>query len=96
MSDHTAAVSTFPCLYPLCRPAGTAPRRKRGIGQRHVGEGCRISSFCYRLPGNNPNSVCRVITADAMNPENTSDADIKASRAALAKRSWRIKSLSPV
>jgi L-ribulose-5-phosphate 3-epimerase len=46
---------------PHCWPADMTPKQKREIAKWLDGEGCKITSFCYPLLDNNPNSVCRLM-----------------------------------
>lgn len=46
---------------PHCWPADMTPSQRKEIGTWLDGEGCRITSFCYPLLDNNPNSVCRIM-----------------------------------
>jgi len=46
---------------PHCWPADQSPREKAEIKAWLDGEGHKITSFCYPLLDNNPNSVCRIM-----------------------------------
>lgn len=46
---------------PHCWPADMAPRDKKAIASFLDSEGAKITSFCYPLLDNNPNSVCRIM-----------------------------------
>ena len=46
---------------PHCWPADMTPADKRAIAGWLDSEGCAITSFCYPLLDNNPNSVCRIM-----------------------------------
>lgn len=46
---------------PHCWPADMSPAEKRGYGTWLKDNGCAITSFCYPLLDNNPNSVCRIM-----------------------------------
>jgi sugar phosphate isomerase/epimerase len=48
---------------PHCWPPDLTPRRRRDYRDWLAGEGVRISSFCYPLLDNNPNSTCRLMRA---------------------------------
>jgi len=42
-------------------PSELTPKAKRDIGKWLDDKGCRITSFCYPLLDNNPNSVCKIM-----------------------------------
>jgi len=58
MGYRTFEMMIFP---PHLWPADMTPAQKREIASWLDGEGARITSFCYPLLDNNPNSVCRIM-----------------------------------
>ena len=46
---------------PHCWPADLTPRERKAIAARLDGDGIKITSFCYPLLDNNPNSVDRLM-----------------------------------
>ena len=60
MGYHAFEMMIFP---PHCWPSEMGAEERRGIGAWLDGEGARITSFCYPLLDNNPNSTCGAMRA---------------------------------
>jgi sugar phosphate isomerase/epimerase len=58
MGYKTFELMIFP---PHCWPADMTPAHRKEIGAWLDSTGSRITSFCYPLLDNNPNSVCRIM-----------------------------------